>query len=334
MKTTRKTKRLEPITDEEFELVNENNKDLIDDFLMYCESIDRSPKTIEQYRSDLRIWMVWFKNNLKNKDFMNIQKRDVVKFQNWCIKEEMSPARIRGLRSAASSLSNYIENMMDDIAPNFRNIINKIPAPTLTPVREKTILTDEQVEKLLDDLVKMGKIQQACFVAVLAASGMRKSEVIQCDVDWFVGDDVTVYEGMYVSPEIRTKGSGKRGKPLKKYIIQDIAKEYIEMWMKEREKLGIVNNDLFVIKRKSEWGRIKDSTVDSWMDLFSRLTGEICYAHAFRHYSASFLRRNSVSVDVIRDFFGHNDSATTEIYIDIEASENLKGMLNFLKEDE
>ena len=334
MKTTRKTKRLEPITDEEFELVNENNKDLIDDFLMYCESIDRSPKTIEQYRSDLRIWVVWFKNNLKNKDFMNIQKRDVVKFQNWCIKEEMSPARIRGLRSAASSLSNYIENMMDDIAPNFRNIINKIPAPTLTPVREKTILTDEQVEKLLDDLVKMGKIQQACFVAVLAASGMRKSEVIQCHVHWLVGADVTVYEGMYVSPEIRTKGSGKRGKPLKKYIIQDIAKEYIEMWMKEREKLGIVNNDLFVIKRKSEWGRIKDSTVDSWMDLFSRLTGEICYAHAFRHYSASFLRRNSVSVDVIRDFFGHNDSATTEIYIDIEASENLKGMLNFLKEDE
>ena len=34
MRTTRKTKRLAPITDEEFELVNENNKDLIDDFLI------------------------------------------------------------------------------------------------------------------------------------------------------------------------------------------------------------------------------------------------------------------------------------------------------------
>lgn len=331
IKTSRKTKRLESITDEEFELVNKNNQDLIEDFLIYCESVDRSPQTIIQYRSDLRIWMMWIKDNLNNKDFVDINKRDIVKFQNWCLREEMSPARIRGLRSAASSLSNYIENMMEDLHPHFRSVINKIPAPTLVPVREKTILFDDQIEKLLDDLVEQKRYQQACFIAVLAGSGMRKSEIIQCDIDWFVGDKVNIYEGMYVSPEIRTKGAGKLGKKISKYIIKDVAQKYIDLWIKERQELGIDNDALFVRKRKGKWGRIQESTVDSWMVLFSRLTKEICYAHCFRHYATTWLRRNGVSIDQIRDFMGHNDSVTTELYVDIDASENLAGMLDFLK---
>lgn len=327
--TTRKTKRLTSITDEEFELVSPENKDLIDEFIMYCESVDKAKTTVVAYKSSLRIWMVWIKDNLNNKSFLELQKRDIVRFQSWCLKRDMSPARIRGLRSAASSLNEYIKSM--DIVPNFVNIVNDIPAPSLSAVREKTILSDEQIEKLLDDLVEQKRYQQACFIAVLAGSGMRKSEVIQCRVDWFVGDRIVLYEGMYVSPEIRTKGKGKMGKPLKKYIIQDIADKYINLWMNERQKLGIENDPLFVIKRKGEWGAIKDSTVDSWMDLFSRLTGEVCYAHAFRHYAGTWLKRNGVPIDTIRDFFGHNDSVTTELYIDIDASENLAGMLDFMK---
>ncbi len=327
--TTRKTKRLTSITDEEFELVNPENIELLDEFIMYCESVDKAKTTVVAYKSSLRIWMVWIKDNLGNKSFLEIQKRDIVRFQSWCLKRDMSPARIRGLRSAASSLNEYIKSM--DIVPNFVNIVNDIPAPSLSAVREKTILSDTQVEELLSELVEQGRYQQACFVAILAASGMRKSEVIQCDVSWLVGDKVVIYEGMYVSAEIRTKGKGKAGKPLKKYIIQDIADKYIKLWMDEREKLGITNDSLFVIKRKGEWGAIKDSTVDSWMDLFSRLTSEVCYAHAFRHYAGTWLKRNGVPIDTIRDFFGHNDSVTTELYIDIDASENLAGMLDFMK---
>lgn len=313
--------------------MNPDNAELLDDFIVYCESVDRAATTITVYKSNLRIWMVWIKDNLKNKSFLDIQKRDVVKFQNWCLKEEMSPARIRGLRSVASSLSDYIKSMMDDKAPDFVNFINDIPAPSLSAVREKTVLSDEQVEDLLETLVEQEKYQHACFIAILAGSGMRKSEIIQCECSWFVGEGVNIYEGMYVSPEIRTKGKGKIGNPMKKYIIQDIVDEYIKLWMDERERLGIDSDSLFVVKRKGEWGGIKISTVDSWMDLFSRLTEEVCYAHAFRHYSSTWLRRNDVSIDVIRDFLGHNDSATTELYIDIDASENLAGMLDFMQKE-
>lgn len=324
----RKTKRMKEITKEDWELVNNENKELLNDFIEYCESVDRSKTTLKNYKSDLKIVLNWFKNNCKNKEFVEITKRDVSKFQNWCLKQEMSPARIRRLRSSMSSLSNYIENMLDDDFPNFRNIINKIPAPSLSMVREKTILTDEQIESLLDELVDKKEYQLACFVSILAASGMRKSEIIQCKVDWF--KDENIFEGMYVSPEIKTKGRGSSGKLLKKMIIVDICKKYLDLWLDFRKEVEIDNESLFVINKDGNWKGIKSHNVDYWMSILTKLTGVDNYAHCYRHYSATWLRRNGVDIDVIKSFMGHNDSATTNLYVDIGNEENLKGMLSFM----
>ncbi len=325
----RSTRRMKEITNEDWDKVNKENKMLLDDYLEYCQTVDRSPKTIINYKSDLKIIFNWFKDNAQNKTFYEINKRDVSKFQNWCINQEMSSSRIRRLRSAMSSVSNYIENMLDDIYPQFRNIINKIPAPSLSHVREKTILSDEQIETLLAKLIEEKRYQLACFVAILAGSGMRKSEVVQCKLDWFFNNP-TIYEGMYVTPEIRTKGAGKMGKRLKKMIIVDVVDKYLKLWHKQRKELGIDSEWLFVVNNGKEWTPIKDSTVDSWMGTLTKLTGVDNYAHCYRHYAATWLKRNGVSVDTIKDFFGHNDSSTTQIYIDIGTEENLKGMLSFM----
>ena len=327
----RKTKKMTDITKEQWDQVNEENRSLVIDFLEYCQTIDRSPETINGYTSDLHIAMVWLKDNMKNKEFYDINKRDVSKFQNWCIQNGLSSSRIRRLRSALSSLSNYIENMLDDSYPNFKNIINKIPAPPLTNIREKTIMSNEFIDKLLEDLLKENKIQQACFVAVLIASGMRKSEVVLCNMDWFFKNPI-IREGMYITPEIRTKGKGIAGSRKNKFLIKEIVDKYLDLWKKERERLNIDNEALFVVKRNNKWERIKCSTVDSWMEKFTIMTGEDNYAHAYRHYSATWLKKNGVSIDKIRDFLGHKDSSTSEIYIDIGKEENLKGMLDFLKE--
>jgi integrase/recombinase XerD len=326
----RKTKRMKDVSQEEWELVNNENKLLLDDFVEYCQSIDRSPKTIKNYRSDLVIIFNWFKNQAENKEFYGITKKDVSRFQNWCIQQGMSSSRIRRLRSSMSSLSNYIEAMLDDEYPNFRNIINKIPAPSLSYVREKTILTDEQIEDLLKTLVEKQEYQLACFVAVLSASGMRKSEIIQCKTEWFFGEP-NIYEGMYVTPEIRCKGRGSAGKKLKKMIIKEVADKYLLLWQKQRKELNIESDYLFVNKIEQGGIGIEEHVVDHWMSIFTKMTGVDNYAHCYRHYSATWLKRNGVAIDVIRDFFGHNDSTTTQIYIDIGAEENLKGMTDFIK---
>lgn len=323
---------MKDVTDEEWKLVSEENKLLLDDFLMHIEAEDISPTTIRGYKSDLRIVFNWFRQYAKNKEFFDIKKTDVSRFQSWCLGQEMSPARIRRLRSAMSSLSNYIEKMLDEDYPNFRNIINKIKAPTLSFVREKTIFSEEEINDLLDSLVKKGDYQLACLVAVLAGSGMRKSEVIQCKMDWFFGEP-TIFEGMYLSPEISTKGRGKLGKRMKKMIIKDITDKYLKLWKNKRDELGIECESLFVSSYKGECIPATGSTIDYWMDKLTKITGVDNYAHCYRHYAATWLKRNGVEIDVIRDFFGHESSETTAIYVDIGSEENLKGMLSFMDRD-
>ena len=82
--------------DEKLAQVNPNNAQLSEDFLDYLSSIDRSPQTITQYKSDLRIFFVFVLEHLGNKDFIKITKREMVRFQSYCLNElQWSPKRMR-----------------------------------------------------------------------------------------------------------------------------------------------------------------------------------------------------------------------------------------------
>ena len=68
---------------------------------------------------------------------------------------------MRRVKSTMSSLSNYIENMLDDEFENYRPIVRKIENPQACAVREKTVLEDEQLEDLLEHLVEKKKYDKA-----------------------------------------------------------------------------------------------------------------------------------------------------------------------------
>jgi integrase len=268
--------------------------------------------------------------NCGNKDFTDINKRDIMNYQDWLYNDlGLSPNRVRHLKSAISSMSNYIETILDREFPQFRNVINKIKPPVKRDVREKTVLTEEQVETLLETLLAKKKYQQACFVACLAASGLRKAEIIQLKTNYFTTENLKY--GMYRTPEkLRCKGSGREGKKLHKYLAQGIMQKYFDLWMMQRKELGIENEYLFVVKRHEQWQQAKISTVDSWMDAFTKILSVDVYCHAFRHYTATWLKRNNVDISKIRDLLGHESSSTSELYVDIDESENMQGMFDFI----
>ena len=146
----RKTKRNLLTSPEKLEQINAENKRLVRDFLEYLRSVGRSVSTIAVYENDLDIAMVWALEHIDNKPFVKWTKRDIVAFQGWLVNENgNSPARVRRLKATLSSLSNYISNICDDEYPDFRNIIHKIESPVSQAVREKTVLTDEQLDKVI-----------------------------------------------------------------------------------------------------------------------------------------------------------------------------------------
>ena len=307
-------------TDEKLELINDNNKQLLDDFVEYLQSTDKSDGTVKGYISDIQIFYVWLLEKANNKNFTDITKRDIIKYQNYLVNElDCSPNRTRRLRAALSSLSNFIENILDDEFPNFRNIINKIPAPAKETVREKTVLEDEEIQELLDYLVDKKQYQKACVLALAWASGSRKSELLRFKLEYFKDENI-MYGSLYKTPEkIKTKGRGKVGKLLNKYVLVNKFKPYLDLWVEKRKELGI--NDLeylFVTKNSDGTYRNMDNTgaLDNYAQQFTNKIGKPFYFHCMRHNFTTQLSKSGIPHHVIKEIVGWSSLDMVQLYDD------------------
>lgn len=302
--------------------VNPNNKRLQDDFLNYMRSMQRSEGTIYQYSHDLDIFWVWNLQNNGNKDFSKISKRDYVAYQNWLVNTNgNSPARVRRLKATVSSMSNFVEAILDDEEEfmNFRSAIKKVESPANVKVREKTVFTDEMLETLLNVLVERKQYEKACMLALAMGSGRRKAELPRFKVSYF-DDENIMYGSLYKTPEkIKTKGRGT-GKYINCYTMSKIFKPYFDLWMKERERLGIKSEWLFPNPANTD-EHIPVSTLNSWADSFSRMMGMSFYWHAVRHYTTTHLLRLGLPSEVVQQLFAWDSLEMVRVYDDRETEE-------------
>ena len=318
----RKTKMNSITSDELLAQVNPDNAALLRDFLNYLRSVQRSDTTISAYESDIQIAWVWCLQYNNNAFFVNWTKRNIVAYQNWLLNNnENSPARIRRLKAALSSLSNYIEGVLDDEFPNFRNIINKVENPVNQPVREKTVLSEEDVTGLLESLVKKKKYDVACYVAIAAYGGRRKAEICRFKVSDFADDKLVCGGSLWKSDPIKTKGRAK-GKFLNCYTLVRPAKPYIDMWMDYRKSNGIESEWMFPASNDMT-KCLPVSTVNSWMNTVSKMTGMDIYAHSFRHFYTTMLSNQGLPDSVIKEIIGWQDISMVAVYLDRTTEDTL-----------
>ena len=297
--------------------INPENIRLLEDFLMYLKSTQKSDKTIKGYINDLEIFFCWNINNANNKFFIDINKRDIIAYQNFLLyTNNNSPARIRRLKATLSSLSNYICNVLDDVYLNFKNVINKIENPKNQPVREKTVIEEEQLNFIFETLKEKGKFQILCATALAAFSGSRKSELVRFKVDFFKDENV-ILGSLYKTPKIKTKGRSG-GKFINKFVLKNEFKPYLDLWLNQREKLGINSEWLFVSKNKNgEWEQLKAETLNSWALTLSKIAGLDIYFHSFRHLWTTSLVKKGLPNNVIKDLTGWESEAMCSVYIDL-----------------
>ena len=304
-------------------MVNEENRNLSMDFLDYLRSIDRSENTVKQYANDLDIFFVYNLENNENKAFTEITKRELVRFQNHAINEwGWSPKRIRRVKSVLSSLSKYIEDILDDEYPEFRSIINKIESPANKTVWEKSIFTDEELESLLNHLVDHGEFRKAAALALAMYSGRRKSEIPRFKVSFF-DDRNIIFDSFWKTDErVTTKGRGSGGKQIHLYVMKDKFKPYLNMWLEERKRQGIISAWLFPSSRDLSRA-ISTETMDDWADEFTAILGKDFYWHAMRHYFTTMLVRQNIPVNVIQDIIQWESADMVKLYTDITADESI-----------
>ena len=203
----------------------------------------------------------------------------------------------------------------------FRSIVRKIENPALQPVREKTVWEDDELESLLNKLVEKKHFDKACYLALAMYSGRRKAELCRFKVSDFDDDKLVCDGALYKSSPIKTKGRGG-GKYIPCYTLAKKFKPYLDMWLKEREQSGIESEWLFPSKDSPDQ-QMGISTVNSWAETFTRLSGKNFYAHSLRHYFTTSLARAGIPDGVIQSIVAWESSDMVRLYTDIDADEQI-----------
>ena len=312
-------------SEEKMKQVNDENIQLEEDYLEFLISTDRASSTIEQYRAVLHVFWCWNLDNNKNKPFVALTKREIARFQNHALNEwGWSPRRMRMVKSVMRSLENYISNILDDDYPDYRKIWDKIESPMNAAVREKSVFTDEELQKLLDYLVEHEDYMKACLVSLAINSGRRKAELPRFKVSHFDDTNLICEGAIYKTPEkIVTKGRGQRGKLLYLYTLAKPFKPYLDLWLEERERLGIKTDWLFPQYKNGQWldEPIPTSTIDSYARTFTKILKKPWYAHSLRHKFVSNLSEAGIPDNVIKDIVGWADVSLVDVYRDTEAED-------------
>ena len=309
--------KIRPVSKEDWELVNEENRELTDNFL---NQLHLSPHTLRQYTSAAKIFFRWVKENVRNKPIYELKVRDGMAYQNYLISLGLSSNAIKFKRSVVSSMCGYYEVFYGDEHPLFRNIFNKqVPNVAKENVREKIPMTKEEYELLISELEKREEWQMLAFLKFTYSSGCRKGEVAQLlkevahykkakDKD---GNDKTYY----LTHNIRTKGRGAQGK-VRKLKFDESARQAILKWLDVRGEDD--EPQLFVKKTKD--GKVtplSPNAFNHWCaGLFSVILGREIWVHLIRSTRATHIVvYEGKDIKTAQSVLGHQDSSTTEIYV-------------------
>lgn len=308
--------------------VNPENLELENDYLEYLSSVDRSKGTIKQYQANLHIFWCWNLEFNKNKFFVDLTKREIAKFQNHAINVwGWSPKRTRTVKATLSSLSNFIEAILDDEYEDYRPIVRKIESPADEAVRTKSVFQMDDLQPLLDELVEDGEYMKACVLALGMYSGRRKAELTRFKVSYFDESNLICGGALYKTPEkMVTKGRGQRGKLLDVYILAKPFQPYLDMWLEERTKLGIKTDWLFPKYKNGEWidEHIEGTLIDSFSKTYSRIIGRPVYPHALRHLYTTYLLEQNLPESVVQMILGWNTADLVRIYDDRSSESQLE----------
>jgi integrase len=297
---------------------NPKNVKLINSFLKE-KGIRSSETTVRGYASDLEIWQTWNLLYNENAFFVDVKKIQFSEFFSFIVDElQVGSARFSRLRSVLSTLSIFVERFYDTEFPQFRNVILKsIESMPKNARREKTILSEEQVNKLFEYL-DIKEIQISCWLALAIGSGSRFSELLRFTTDNIDGDRLA-FNDIFLETlrPIKSKGRSREGKLLIKYIIKDIFWDRYQKWLDLRKVImtrhGKDHNFIFI---KNNGDPAEDSSVRTWVEKIEELLEIPFYPHCLRHYFTTLLSKSKLPSDLIQEIVGWSSEGMVKIYND------------------
>lgn len=309
--------------EEDWELVNKENKNIMEDFLEEYRQQKKKPSTLNQYMNDLRIVLIYILKELRNKNILELNKKDFRRFNLWLQDKGMSSARVNRMMSSVRSMLTFCED--DDDYEYDLNVARKVKGLAKESVREIQFLTDEQITLLREELRKREEYIKMLLLDLAYDSAGRRNELYQ-----------VLKEGLLDKNNTNIV-IGKRGKkfPL---IYFSRTKESLELYLNQRGEDDI--NSLWVVGKK-EKRQVSYQTLYEWFvdmaNLLHELTGEDVpfNAHSLRHSSLENLSNGThyllkelgvakLELEQLKVYSHHSDISTTASYLKDNSNDMLE----------
>ncbi|WP_024348456.1 tyrosine-type recombinase/integrase [Lacrimispora indolis] len=321
-------KRSDDVTDEMWEQVNKFNRDMVSDYL--SNQTHLSQKSLIGYSSALKIFFWWVKQNLKDKDCIEIKKKEFLRYMNWMANRGLSDSAIKFKKSSVSALNKFIENFYEDDYPLFKNYVTSdMRVPQTGKVHEKKPMTPEEINRLCSELEEREDWEKLAYVKFSYSTGCRRAEARQLlkevvnyepkrkmvNIIDENGIEKEVESISYKTHDIRCKGRSRAGKIRKLQFGEDVM-DLIKKWLEVRG-----DDDcpyVFVIKQKNGNTRqVSESTFNDWCSgLFTEIMGERVNPHRFRMSRATnLIVEEHRPLETAQKLLGHESSETTQIYV-------------------
>lgn len=319
-----KKKEVEELVKDYWQTASQFNKERMREFLE--ESTHLSPKSRVQYESALKIYICYINKFCKNKELVDLKAIDLLKYQNWLLRNGLCSSAIKMKRSAISAVNDYIILYYGDEFPLFRNYVTRgVKVPETGKVTVKDPLTDQEYKQLCDYLEDHKEWQKLAYVKFAYSSGARKNECIQLTKDIVnyepVSKEVTVSDengnkSIVLIKKYKTnliKCKGKQQDPMRKLSFDEDAMFYIQRWLNFRGEDDCPF--VFITHFGGKPKQVGQSLFNSWCDEFSKIINKKVHPHLFRSSRATNLSISGKSLESIRNLLGHKSSETTRLYI-------------------
>ena len=303
---------------------------ILQDFLFYLLTIKgRSPKTVDAYYTDLRMFfrflMIHYHQCPSDCDFHNISIEsvdidfvkkitlsDVYAFLNYTLTQAENNAKTRARK--VSSLRSFFRYLTTKAHLLEINPVQELEVPTVKKSLPRYLTLEESIE-LLDsfEIKDFESARDYCMVTLFLNCGMRLSELVGINLSNMKEDTLTI--------------TGKGNKERMVYL-NEACKTALQTYLAVHPVDGVKDKDaLFLSRQKTRIsGRRVEQIVDQALTK-AGLSSKGYSPHKLRHTAATLMyQHGGVDIRALKEVLGHENIATTEIYTHV-ANEQIENAI-------
>lgn len=257
-------------------------------------------------------------------DIPLLTRETIIKYLEWLEKSRGSSVSTRNIRLAAiKSLFSYIQTQTPDYIYQCQQILSiprkKEPGHTLE------YLTVEGIKSVLDAVEASSRtgLRDLTLLSLMYDSAARVQEIADLSVNDFRAEKPSTLR-------LTGKGSKTRIVPLMS-TTSDLVSKYISIYHPSYR--GEYNVPLFSNRKKEKLTRagiayILKKYVKIAREKQPDLIPETVSPHGLRHSKSMHMLQAGVPLIYIRDFLGHSEISTTEIYARCDSEQKRKAIEN------